>query len=329
MEDDWYSCESSDDEDEYFYDAVSLVNSHDASLISLPHQVTETPCETNLDGLGLGCRQPSKSDQVPDLSEKAYLHEVMQVPELNETHLWEGKLKNKDSDSQLRILSNMMEEETHVDSMSSGEQAAISGHPQSDQLRSGKPDGEPGTHITTNISDRQSQMVEGNLSLNSPNFFAGNPLHDVYCCTKCKPMDGFGIWSILTDTLQYVKAEVDSSVTYSFDQKRFQNSKSRYFDERSNDFSNKNTSIDKNFNAKKENFDAANYNVPNVPIYSQQLFPNFVEDRHGNLSLFTTSYFKPHESICATYLWTEDNNCTKMESEAYDLEGNNMWFKQG
>ena len=69
--------------------------------------------------------------------------------------------------------------------------------------------------------------------------------------------------------------------------------------------------------------------MPNVPIYSQQLFPNFVEDRYGNLSLFTTSYFKPHESICATYLWTEDNNCTKMESKAYDLEGNNMWFKQG
>ena len=276
-EDDWYSCESSDDEDECFYDAVSLVNSHDASLSSLPHQVTETPCETNLDGLVLGCRQPSKSDQVTDLSEKAYLHEVIQVPELNETHLCEGKLKNKDDVSHLRILSNMMEEETHVDSTSSGEQAdicqilfdivqdqsdvhrravketAISGHPQSDQLRSGKPDGEPGTHITTNISDRQSQMVEGNLSLNSPNFFAGNPLHDVYCCSKCKPMDESGIWSILTDTLQYVKAEVDSSVTYSFDQKRFQNSKSRYFDEKSDDFSNKNTSIDKNFNAKKKN----------------------------------------------------------------------------
>ena len=77
-------------------------------------------------------------------------------------------------------------------------ETAISGHPQSDQLRSDKPDGEPGTHITTNISDRQSQMVEGNLSLNSPNFFAGNPLHDVYCCTKCKPMDESGIWSILT-----------------------------------------------------------------------------------------------------------------------------------
>ena len=264
-EDDWYSCESSDDEDEYFCDVVSLVNSHDASLSSLPHQVTETPCKTNLDGLALGCGQPSKSDQVTDLSEKAYLHEVIQVPELNETHLCEGKLKNKDSVSQLRILSNMMEEETHVDSTSSGEQAdicqtllnivqdqsdvhgravkeiAISGHPQSDQLRSGKPDGEPGTHITTNISDRQSQMVEGNLSLNSPNFFAGNPFHDVYCCTKCKPMDESGIWSILTDTLQYVKAEVDSSVTYSFDQKRFQNSKSKYFDEKSDDFSNKKT----------------------------------------------------------------------------------------
>ena len=204
-EDDWYSCESSDDEDECFYDAVSLVNSHDALLSSLPHQVTETPCETNLDGLALGCRQPSKSDQVTDLSEKAYLHEVIQVPGLNETYLCGGKLKNKDDVSHLRILSNMMEEETHVDNTSSGEQAdicqtlfdivkeqsdvhrravketAISGHPQSDQLRSGKPDGEPGAHITTNISDRQSQMVEGNLSLNSPKFFVGNPLHDVYC----------------------------------------------------------------------------------------------------------------------------------------------------
>ena len=119
LKDDWKSCESSDDEDECFYDAVSLVNSHDASLSSLPHQVTETPCETNLDGLVLGCRQPSKSDQVPDLSEKASLHEVIQVPELNETYLCEGKLKNKNDVSHLRILSNMMEEETHVDNKSS------------------------------------------------------------------------------------------------------------------------------------------------------------------------------------------------------------------
>ena len=97
----------------------------------------------------------------------------------------------------------MMEEETHVDNISFGEQedicqilsnivkdqsdvhrravkeTAISGHPQSDQLRSGKPDGKPGTHITTNISDRQSRMVEGNLSLNSSNLHRGNPFHDI------------------------------------------------------------------------------------------------------------------------------------------------------
>ena len=74
LEDDWYSCVRSEEEDECFYDAVSLVNSHDQSLSSLPHQVTETPCETNLDGLVLGCRQPSKSDQASDLEEKACLH---------------------------------------------------------------------------------------------------------------------------------------------------------------------------------------------------------------------------------------------------------------
>ena len=187
-------------------------------------------------------------------------------------------------------------------------------------------------------------MVEGNLSLNSPNFSAGNisfhdPFHDVYCCSRCKPIDESGIWSILTDTLQYVKAEVDSSVTYSFDQQKYQNSKAKYTDKNfadsppmkdvSNISTDDNIAVDKSYNSKKENFHAANYNVPNVPIYSQKLFPYFVEDRYGNLSLFTTSYFKPHESICATYLWTEKNNCTIMESEAYDLEGNNMWFKQG
>ena len=91
LEDDWKSCVSSEEEDEYFYDAVSLVNSHDALLSSLPHQVTETPCETNLDGLVLGCRQCSKSDQASDLEEKACLHVVTQVSELNEIYLCEGK----------------------------------------------------------------------------------------------------------------------------------------------------------------------------------------------------------------------------------------------
>ena len=35
-------------------------------------------------------------------------------------------------------------------------------------------------------------------------------------------MDGFGIWSKLSDTLQYAKAKVNSTVTYSFDQKKHQ-----------------------------------------------------------------------------------------------------------
>ena len=270
LEDDWYSCESSDDEDKCFYDAVSLVNSHDESLSSLPHQVTETPCETNLDGLALGCRQPSKSDQASDLEEKACLHVAIQVPELNETYLCEGKQKIKNDVSQLRILSNMMEKETHVDSTSSGEQAdiyqilfdivedqsdvhrravketVISGHPQSDQLRSGKPDG-------------QSQMVEGNLSLNSPNSCTGNLFYDVYyCCLKGKSMDGFGIWSKLSDTSQYVKAEINSSVTYSFDQKKHQ------IAALSNKPTDDNTSVNKMYNSKKQNFDAANCNVPNI-----------------------------------------------------------------
>ena len=90
-----------------------------------------------------------------------------------------------------------------------------------------------------------------------------------------------------------------------------------------------NISVDSNYNSNKENFDAANYNVPNVLIYPQVLFPKFEEDRYGDLSLFTTSYFKPHKSMCATYLWTEENKFTIMESEAYDINGNNMWFKQG
>ena len=93
-EDDWKSWVSSEEEDECFYDAVSLVNSHDASLSSLPQQVTEIPCETNLDGLVLGCRQPSKSDQASDLEEKACLHVAIQVSELNETYLCEGKAKD-------------------------------------------------------------------------------------------------------------------------------------------------------------------------------------------------------------------------------------------
>ena len=191
---------------------------------------------------------------------------------------------------------------------------------------------EPGTPLPAINSDRQNQKVGlGNLSLNTPNEIMGDLFHDIYCCSKCVSMDESGIWSILTDTLHYVKSENGSSVIFSYDQKRHQNSKSKYFDAALSNIPNEidNHSVDYTYNAKEENFDAANYNVPNVPIYSQALFPKYEEDRYGNLTLFTTSVFRPHESICATYLWTEANTCNILESEAFDMEGNNMWFKQG
>ena len=105
FEEDWESCVSSVEEDEYFYDADSLVNSQDASVNSFPTRSLGSNYETNLSGLTMYCKHPSKSDQVPDLNEKAYLTQKSQVPELYETHLVEG-----------RKLSSMMEKETHVSS---------------------------------------------------------------------------------------------------------------------------------------------------------------------------------------------------------------------
>ena len=356
-EDDWESCLSSVEEDECFYDAVSLEDSQDASYSSFPTRSLSSIVETNLSGLSKGCRQPSKSDQVPDLNEEANLTQKSQVPELKELNLVEGmrQLQNEgdyQNDNHIKVLSNMMEEETHVvDNMSDHEGIcqvlfkaiedqsevcgraieAISGLSQSNQCRLGKSDGKPNTPLAATKSVGQKQKVgSGNLSLNSPDVVIGDLFHDLYCGLKCVSMDESGIWSILTDTLHYVKPEVDSSVTYSYDQRRHQNAKSRYFDAAFSNVPNEeNILIDQTANSKKENFDAANYNVPNVPIYTQALFPKYEEDRYGNLTLFTTSVFKPHESICATYLWTEENQCSIMESEAYDMEGNDMWFKQG
>ena len=163
-------------------------------------------------------------------------------------------------DNHFHVLSNMMEEETHIvdnisdhagicqllfdeidgvkgQSVVSGiAEIAISGLSQSSRCRLGKSDGEPGTPLPAINSDRQNQNVGlGNLSLNSPNEIIGDLFHDIYCCSKCVSMDESGIWSILTDTLHYVKPEIDSSVIFSYDQKRHQNSKSKYFDA---DFSN-------------------------------------------------------------------------------------------
>ena len=313
-EDDWESCLSSVEEDECFYDAVSL-------------------------------------------DEEANLTQKSQVPELKELNLVEGKRKLQNegdyqTDNHIKVLSNMMEEETHVvDDMSDHEGIcqvlveaiedqsevcgraieAISGLSQSNQCRLGKSDGKPNTPLPATKSVGQKQKVgSGNLSLSSPDVVTSDLFHDLYCGSKSVSMDETGFWSILTDTLHYVKPEVDSSMTYSYDQRRHQNAKSRYFDAAFSNVPNEeNILIDQTANSKKEDFDAANYNVPNVPIYTQGLFPKYEEDRYGNLTLFTTSVFKPHESICATYLWTDENQCSIMESEAYDMEGNDMWFKQG
>ena len=166
-EDEWESCLSSVEEDESFYDAVSLDDSQDASYSSFPTRSLSSIEETNLSGLAMGCRQPSKSDQVPDLNEKANLTQKSQVPELKKLYLVEGKrqFQNKgdyQDDNHIKVLSNMMEEETHVvDSMSDHEGIcqvlfeaiedqsevcgraieAISGLSQSNQCRLGKADG--------------------------------------------------------------------------------------------------------------------------------------------------------------------------------------------
>ena len=177
-DDDWESCASSVEEDECFYDAVNLDNSQDASYYSFPTR----SLNSNLSGLAIGCKQISKFNQ---------------VPELNETYLIEGKKQLNNDDSYLGILSNMMEKETHVDSVSSDEQTdicqilndivkdqsevyrraeeAISGLSQSNQCRLGKSDGKPGTPLPATKSDRQSQKVGlGYLSLNTPNIVSPN-----------------------------------------------------------------------------------------------------------------------------------------------------------
>ena len=172
------------EEDEYFYGAVSLENSQDASFNSFSTRSLSSNYETNLSGLTMYCKHPSKSDQVPDLTEKANLTLKSQVPELNETHLVEG-----------RKLSSMMEKETHVGSEQTdisqsllldidenqskvhrrAEEIAISGLSQSNQCRLGKLRGEPGTQLPATKSDRQSQKAGlGNLSLKSPKLVTGN-----------------------------------------------------------------------------------------------------------------------------------------------------------
>ena len=284
FEEDWESCVSSVEEDEYFYDAVSLVNSQDASVNSFPTRslISNMDFGTNLSGLAMGCKHPSKSDQVPDLNEMAYLTQKSQVPELNETHLVEG-----------RKLSSMMEKETHVSSEQTdigqvlidsdenqlevhrrADGTAISGLSQSNQCGLGKSRGEPGTPLPATNSDRQSQKVGlGNLSLNSPNIVTGNMFQDLDYYLECIPsipMDEYSIWSSFLDILDFLRAEVDSLGSYTYDQKKHQNSRKSYLDVAYLKVPNDNNRLlDQKYNSKKEQFDASNCNKPSGLKHSQ------------------------------------------------------------
>ena len=79
-DDDWELSVSWVEEDEYFYDADSLDDSQDVSYISFPTRSLTSVSETILSGLVMGCRQPSKSDQVPDLNKKANLTQKSPSP---------------------------------------------------------------------------------------------------------------------------------------------------------------------------------------------------------------------------------------------------------
>ena len=80
----------------------------------------------------------------------------------------------------------------------------------------------------------------------------------------------FGIWSSFLDILDFVRAEVDSLGIYAYDQKKYQNSRKRYFDiAYSNVPNDKNRSLDQKYNSQKEHFDAANCNKPSGSTNSQ------------------------------------------------------------
>ena len=209
-EDEWHSCVSSAEEDECFYVADSLDNSQDMSYISFPTRSLSSISETNLSGLAKGCRQPSKSDRVPDLGEEAYSTQKSQVPELDETHLVEGRKEIQSvgdchGDNHFHLLSNMMEEETHIiDNISDYAGICQVIFDEIDGVKDQSVDfrradltslyEEPGTPLPAINSDRQNQKVGlGNLSLNTPNEIMGDLFHDIYCCSQCISMDESGI----------------------------------------------------------------------------------------------------------------------------------------
>ena len=81
---------------------------------------------------------------------------------------------------------------------------------------------------------------------------------------------GLGFGQNLVIHHNMFKAEINNSVTYSFDQRKHQIA--ALLNKPTDD----NTSVDKMYNSKKQNFDVANCNVPNVSNIFQ----------HGRTSLY-------------------------------------------
>ena len=56
-----------------------------------------------------------------------------------------------------------------------------------------------------------------------------------------------------------------------------------------------------------------------------------MENKYENLAVNASYEYNPATSICATYLWTEDEGYPKdvVTATAYHTEGHKMWFKQG
>ena len=167
--------------------------------------------------------------------------------------------------------------------------------------------------------------------------------------------DANSIWSILTDKLLYCQSDTSDSIRYfSYDSLKAKSAKQRFFDAALNNepCSNKSYLDSCNIeycnvkdlcrdqlydavpiplkNQKKKTLNKSEATASsNVP--TKKIFPQYVENKYEDLEVHTSYKFDPAESICATYLWTENVWYPKelVITTAYNNEGYKLWFKQG
>ena len=74
---------------------------------------------------------------------------------------------------------------------------------------------------------------------------------------------------IVQSHIHMIKEGIKIQKLYSYDQRRHNNSKGKYFDATFSNIPNDdgNISVNQKCNSKKENLDVANYNVHNVPVH--------------------------------------------------------------